>query len=351
MVCFDNVLRINPNDAESHYHRGMALSDMCRFSDAVTSYAEAIRLSPTYTKAYVGKCDALIAKGMMTKGKKGLPYFSEAKTCVDIALGQSNDSNERTQLEKKRQECDRLHAMLFTYHRPAPESCEERLHRDSLEQWLDDSNIDGAGVLLGKLRASRDGPRRKDGDVFHAELVKLFHTDPDHIFKVAAIELSVEGSNSLIDIKLDDDIYIESWYGKTPYAHSVDENLLGQTNGLEKLDWCIESKKIKDKMAQLPNEGAKCFLLEYNPGVALFVPYMYIRDALTTHKCYMVIYGDHINMYGNKNFEHKKEAHKIAKVLRLKPVPVWGNDSCGPNHMSSFTKQHYGYDPADSDAN
>ena len=51
MICYTNVLRLNPDHAPSHFQLGLALARTGRRAEAKTEIEEALRLRPDYPEA------------------------------------------------------------------------------------------------------------------------------------------------------------------------------------------------------------------------------------------------------------------------------------------------------------
>ena len=63
LKAYDEVIRIEPNDAEAWYGRGSALHALGNYDDAINAYDEAIRLDPNYTLAWFSKSITLRVLG------------------------------------------------------------------------------------------------------------------------------------------------------------------------------------------------------------------------------------------------------------------------------------------------
>lgn len=59
LVCFDKVLKINPEHAEAWLKRGIALHDLGRYEDANASYDRVLEINPKCADAWHGKRGAL----------------------------------------------------------------------------------------------------------------------------------------------------------------------------------------------------------------------------------------------------------------------------------------------------
>jgi tetratricopeptide (TPR) repeat protein len=75
LACFDEALALEPNNADVHVKRGLALEQLGRFDDALASFDHALALSPLLPDAYVGRGDVL----------NRLERYEEALACFDQA--------------------------------------------------------------------------------------------------------------------------------------------------------------------------------------------------------------------------------------------------------------------------
>ena len=71
MTCYDKATTIDTNDSLIWYNRGVALTQLEKFVDALSSYEKAIEVSPGYADAWYNKAELLKHKGQ----------DSEAETC------------------------------------------------------------------------------------------------------------------------------------------------------------------------------------------------------------------------------------------------------------------------------
>ena len=60
IVSFDKAIRLNPDDADAYYHKGVVLNELRHYEDAIVAYDEAIRLNPNYASTYDKKGNALL---------------------------------------------------------------------------------------------------------------------------------------------------------------------------------------------------------------------------------------------------------------------------------------------------
>ena len=59
MACYDEMIRLNPGDAEAHYNKGILLAALDKHQEAIECYDEAIRLNPNHADAYYNKGKSL----------------------------------------------------------------------------------------------------------------------------------------------------------------------------------------------------------------------------------------------------------------------------------------------------
>jgi hypothetical protein len=62
-VCYDRALALDPAFADAHVNRGIVLSELLRFDEAVASYRQAIALDPAHALAYSNLGNALRETG------------------------------------------------------------------------------------------------------------------------------------------------------------------------------------------------------------------------------------------------------------------------------------------------
>jgi YVTN family beta-propeller protein len=82
IICFDKALVINPNNAESWYNRGVALSILNRNEDAIQSYDRAIKLDSGTINAWNSKGHAL----------SGIGKYADALRSYDRAIEIHSDN-------------------------------------------------------------------------------------------------------------------------------------------------------------------------------------------------------------------------------------------------------------------
>ena len=230
-----------------------------------------------------------------------------------------------------------------------PESVEEKDYRDRLRLWLTEHmSIKNMQMFLKKFDSEKDGERRQDGNVWHAELIKLFYDDGT--FGVAEVECKKTNEENIdIDIRLIDkdnpceDVNIQAWYGMSRTGHKIRHMLhTGIAPDLDGFNWDNEHKALKHKINQLPKIGQN-FVIHKSPSMAL--THIKSHDLLTDYVCVLQVYDTHINCYCCSSFKYKATAQKIAKVLRLKLVPLEGDWPSKPDGMSNLAVATYGFDP------
>ena len=84
LVCFQEILNVEPGNAEAHLKKGVVLERMNRLDLALSSYEEALRLNPKRTLANVYKARVLAA----------LHRYDEALSVYDSALGKKSPKGE-----------------------------------------------------------------------------------------------------------------------------------------------------------------------------------------------------------------------------------------------------------------
>ena len=84
LSCFQEVLSVDPGNAEAHLKKGTTLERMNRLDLALSAYEEALRLNPKRTVANVHKARVLAA----------LHRYDEALSVYDSALGKKSSKGE-----------------------------------------------------------------------------------------------------------------------------------------------------------------------------------------------------------------------------------------------------------------
>ena len=84
LACFQEIISIEPGNAEAHLKKGIALERMNRLDLALSAYEEALRLNPKRTVANVHKARVLAA----------LHRYDEALSVYDSALGKKSPKGE-----------------------------------------------------------------------------------------------------------------------------------------------------------------------------------------------------------------------------------------------------------------
>ena len=74
---FDEAIRLNPEDADAYYNRGVAYGDLGQYEREIQDYDEAIRLNPEYAKAYYNRGVAYGRQGQQELADRD---FAKAKS-------------------------------------------------------------------------------------------------------------------------------------------------------------------------------------------------------------------------------------------------------------------------------
>ena len=197
------------------------------------------------------------------------------------------------------------------------ETTAERDFNNALEHWMGQhlDHIRNLKILLHKFRCVRDGRRRKDGNMFHADLVRMFYERGGSL-KVVAVECNDIEPDTDVDIRLEGDIYIQVWRGKMPLDHSLG-GILCENRPLTDMNWCEELKPVLKKLRQLPSKTGMGFVLNLVSGINGLEPPL-LHELCSERKCVMRIYENkpHINVYGTSDFKYCDEACQIAQALK-----------------------------------
>jgi tetratricopeptide (TPR) repeat protein len=84
MINFDKVIRINPNNYEAWFIRGVALEKLGNYEESITSYKKALKLNPSYHQAWQGYGNVLCF----------VMRYEEAITCFDKAIEFKSDDDQ-----------------------------------------------------------------------------------------------------------------------------------------------------------------------------------------------------------------------------------------------------------------
>ena len=76
IACFDEVIKLDPENSKAWINKGIALSSLERYEEVVACSDEAIRLDPEYSKTWYNKGIALLR----------LERYEEAIACFDEAI-------------------------------------------------------------------------------------------------------------------------------------------------------------------------------------------------------------------------------------------------------------------------
>lgn len=194
----------------------------------------------------------------------------------------------------------------------------EKAYRDELREWLcAHKNIPHMDKLIQKFDTALNGNRRHDGNVWHADLVRLFHEDSTFTVEAAESDKEDEGQIA-IDIKLldknnpDDIINIQAWYGMTGMGHHLRRLINTGKHHPYKFDWEEENKKLKKKIDKLPKQGQN-FVIQKADQTAL--KYLTSDELLPDHVCMLQVYDCGTHVYYNPSFKYKETAVRLAKIF------------------------------------
>ena len=68
LASYDQAIALQPDYAEAHYNRGIALEQLWQLDAAVASYGQAIALKPDYAEAYWNRSLVLLLLGHFDRG-------------------------------------------------------------------------------------------------------------------------------------------------------------------------------------------------------------------------------------------------------------------------------------------
>ena len=299
----DEALVSDPNDPDVNCKKGYLLLELCRGDEALEHFERALMQDPSYMPSWIGKGRVYTLQEKYGKAEECFAKVPEG----DEAYGDAQEGSSRNKWYHDRR--GRVPAKT-------EETVDERNYNDALESWMGQhlDRIQNLQELLHKFRCSRHGRRRKDGNVFHAKLVRLFY-ELGGSMKVVAVECKGIEPGTDVDIRLEGDIFIQAWNGKMPLDHELPNILLGNSTLID-IDWCEELKPVLKKLRQLPSKTGKGFVLNRVPDIHGFKPSR-LHELCSERKCVMMISGDkpHIDVYGTSDFRYRDEACQIARVL------------------------------------
>ena len=76
ITCFDRAIAIDPNNDVAWTNKGFALALQKKYSEAITCYDKAIAINPKFALAWGNKCDALQKQGRWNEAEE---CFNKAK--------------------------------------------------------------------------------------------------------------------------------------------------------------------------------------------------------------------------------------------------------------------------------
>ena len=332
----DSILASDPDDIDANYEKGTTLLELCRSNEALECFGNVLRQEPAHMGSWVGRGRALTMEEDYDGAKACFGKVPENDEVGKDAMHWS-DINEWYRTRRRQRQTNTV------------ETVAEKNFNDSLENWMKQhlSHIQNLKALLIKFMSDKYCHRRKPGNAFHAYLVKKFYEDSGPL-KVVAVECNDIEPNTDVDIRLDGNICLQAWHGKTPLEYTLEENLVHGANEPTYLDWCEELKPVLKKLKQLPSNTGKGFVLNYAPGISGLVSPA-LHDLCSERKCVMEISLSnlHISIYGTVDFRYRNEACQIARVLGRPPVFLLGDwneiQAQGRDPMAEAT---YGFDPS-----
>ena len=87
----DEAIKLDPNDADAWYNKGIALDNQGKYNEAIEAYDEAIRLDPKHAEAWNNKGNALYSQ---SKYNESIEAYDEAiKLDPKLAAAWNNKGN------------------------------------------------------------------------------------------------------------------------------------------------------------------------------------------------------------------------------------------------------------------
>lgn len=331
----EDALAANPNDIVAHCNKGLILLGLGGSEEAIECYERALRQDPNCMRARIGVGMALSMQGDYDGAEECFCMVPEGDEYYDEAQSQS--------ARNKRYRDRRGWAQ------PGAESDDERKSNDELERWVDShlDRIQNLRTFLHKFRCSRDGRRRKVGNVFHAWLVRQFYERGGSL-RVVAVERNDVEPNTDVDIMLSDDVYVQVWHGKVPVGYAMDQQMWSGDSTPLDMDWREELKPLHKKLRQLPSNTGKGFVINFAPGMPP-PPYSMLYQLCNERKCVMemteVNTRPHIVVYGTSDFKYRDVACQIARALGRPVRFVLGDwDELRKQGRHPMSEAAYGHD-------
>ena len=336
----NDILAANPDDVVANCNKGTILLDLGRSEEALECFERSLRRDQHCTRAWIGKGRVLTRQ----------ENYGGAEECFNrVPEGDESYDEAQYQSARNRRYRDRRGQaqawVVFANEREL----------DEMERWMDAhlDHIQNLHKLLHKFRCARDGRRRKEGNAFHAWLVREFYEYGGPL-KVVAVERDDIEPKTDVDIELSGDVYIQARYGKMPLGYTIDRQLLSDDNTPLDMDWCEELKPAQKKLLQLPSNTGKGFVINLPPGTS--EPPSPLYQLCSERKCVMIMpaftdkppYFDkpQIIVHGTADFKYCDEACQIARMLGHPVRFVLGDwaelDRQGRNPMLEAA---YGFDP------
>lgn len=299
----DETLASDPDNPDANCKKGDLLLKLCRGDEALEHFERVLRQDTAHMPSWVGKGLVYTLQEKYNKAEECFAKVPEG----DDAYDDAQEASRRNKWYRDRR------GRVPT---KTEETIDERNYNDALENWLGQhlDRIQNLRELLHKFRCARDGRRRKDGNVFHTYLVRLFY-ELGGPLRVVTVECKGIEPGTDVDIRLEGDIFIQAWSGKMPLDHELPNILFGNRTQID-MDWCEELKPVKKKLSQLPSKTGKGFVLNWVPDLHGFKPSP-LHELCSERKCVMMMGGDkpRIDVYGTSDFKYRDEACQIARVL------------------------------------
>ena len=131
--CYDEAIRLKPDDAAAYNNKGVALSALGRKEEAIECYDEAIRLKPDNAAAYNNKGNALSALG---RKEEAIACYDEAiKRKPDDATAYNNKGNALSDLGRYSKAAECFHKAdtdILLVYTISPETAQCMLDNDDL---------------------------------------------------------------------------------------------------------------------------------------------------------------------------------------------------------------------------
>ena len=344
LACANSAISMDDAFAPAYSLKAKALYGLFDLDAAMKCFCEVILLNPRHTESYVELCAICLMKSSSVRHQKRQQWVDKARRCLEEAE-RLDPTSPSVRYARQLYDHKTNRANNQNQHGTTDETDEERNERDLLAGWMEQhlGEITNLNKLRDRLKPD-SGKCPPYGDVFHAQLVRRLH-ESNGVFSIKAVEFGCVADNPL-DIVLDNNIYIESWSGNTPFGNEVSS--LARLVALRAVESgcqaALETSEAKNdgshghepschepgaltymthytdyenvyvvikKLEQLPDIG-KGFVI--CSGVSL----PELGHICPSNKCILEMSNSRMNVYCSTNFRYEQIVCRLAEVFGLK---------------------------------